>query len=487
MCDDLAACGEPHALSKWLTKLIQIAPAYGYNIKKGKSFILSSDPAKIKPFEKLITNGILKYKKGAKYLGEPVGSEEYKNKFFFERMADQNKKLEKLTRLSKTSPRSSYHLYSTYVKHKINYLQRTGLKPIHYNETQRMMKHLVDSWMGMNITSEHTMEEISHPRKYGGLGISVTTMEEETREQRERCEQATKDLRNKLLNQDQSLPPTPNTSEYNKKLAKAKRGSWKTLEDRAPTTESTQRMKEIAIRGTSNWMAAQPIKVQGKYLTKAQFHDVIRLSHGIEPKGMPTTCACGQKNSVVHAKNCHTGGYINARHDRVRDYIHKKASSVYNDTEIEPKLQRVEEQILNPGANKSDEARSDIRIKGYERDYQNTMFDVKVINTSAETHLIHDPREAMKKVEEGKDRSYKDRISRVDNATFVPMIFTSKGARTGKTNGVQSTLARRIAQTKKDKQNEVARNIYIDLSFILLRSELACIRCHRRPRTTLTH
>ena len=80
----------------------------------------------------------------------------------------------------------------------------------------------------------------------------------------------------------------------------------------------------------------------------------------MDPREMAEKCACGERNNVIHAKNCHLGGYVNLRHDAVRDFIHQRATMIFKDTEKEPNLRPIAEQCLNPGANISEEARADI-------------------------------------------------------------------------------------------------------------------------------
>ena len=228
-----------------------------------------------------------------------------------------------------------------------------------------------------------------------------------------------------------------------------------------------------------------PIKAQGRYLSKAEFHDAMKLRLGLEPNSMPNKCVCGQTNSVIHAKNCHRGGYVNLRHDTVRNFFHDKAALVFNDVEKETKLNPVEEQTLNTGANVAEGARSDVRVMGFTRDFQNTHFDVKIINTQADTHLQDNPRQAITKAEAGKDRAYKERIEKVENATFIPLVFTSKGAKSRKTSRALSKIVTKIAVKRSQEKATVAKALSTDLSFIFLKMELACIRGHRKSRASI--
>ena len=160
-------------------------------------------------------------------------------------------------------------------------------------------------------------------------------------------------------------------------------------------------------------MSAAPIRAQGRYLFKEEFQDAIRLRLGIEPANMKTKWVCKKDNSVSHSKNCHFGGYINMRHDKIRDFLQDKTSQIYHDVEKEYTLKPVEDQILQPGANVAIGARTDLRIMGFTRDFANTHFDVKIINAQAEAHVKANPKQAMIKAEEGKEQAYKERIEKV--------------------------------------------------------------------------
>jgi hypothetical protein len=172
-------------------------------------------------------------------------------------------------------------------------------------------------------------------------------------------------------------------------------------------------------------------------LKKAEFEDAVRLRVGLKLHRIAEECACGKDNSANHSRNCHLGGYINQRHDRIREYIHAKASTVYKDTETETMLDPVEEQDLNLGANTNDGARTDIRINSFTRNFQDTHMDVQIINVHETTHQREVSTKAMAKAEASKHRLYLERIQKVENATFVPFIFSTRGAKKNVTSPLQ--------------------------------------------------
>ena len=143
-------------------------------------------------------------------------------------------------------------------------------------------------------------------------------------------------------------------------------------------------------------------------------------------------CACGDTNTTIHANNCKVGGYVTRRHDVMRNFLQQKAAIVYNDTEIEPHLQVTETQPLQQRVNPQDKSRSDIRINGFNREFQNSFLDVKVINIQAKSNEKHSVAKALEQAEDEKDRKYKTRIEDVENGTFYPVVFTTKGRRSRK-------------------------------------------------------
>ena len=99
-------------------------------------------------FKKELEDGILLKTEGTRYLGAPIGSDDFKRGFFKERLNTINEKIRKLNRLCKTSPHSAYHLYTRSVKHELTYLQRVGLDENETEETVKCVKGLVEVMVG---------------------------------------------------------------------------------------------------------------------------------------------------------------------------------------------------------------------------------------------------------------------------------------------------------------------------------------------------
>ena len=68
-------------------------------------------------------------------------------------------------------------------------------------------------------------------------------------------------------------------------------------------------------------------------------------------------------------------------HNRIRDFEACLLKKVYNDVELEPQLQHLEGE--NFIGLTGDNAKPDIRARGFWREAQNAFFDVRITNTNA--------------------------------------------------------------------------------------------------------
>ena len=119
------------------------------------------------------------------------------------------------------------------------------------------------------------------------------------------------------------------------------------------------------------------------------------------------------------------GGYINMRHENVIYFIHNRGPIVFNEKESKLKLDPVEDQALKAGENIAEEARAHIRISLFDKDFQNTLVNVTLVNVQAELHWNQTTNEALKNAEENKYKLYKERAQKVEHASFIKLIFTS--------------------------------------------------------------
>ena len=70
------------------------------------------------------------------------------------------------------------------------------------------------------------------------------------------------------------------------------------------------------------------------------------------------------------------GGFVIVRHNNVWDFEANLLKTTLNDVEIEPKLQKIDNEGLNGLA--GDDAIPDIRARGVWRQRQNILFDIRL-------------------------------------------------------------------------------------------------------------
>ena len=80
---------------------------------------------------------------------------------------------------------------------------------------------------------------------------------------------------------------------------------------------------------------------------------------------IPSTCSCGEALTVDHSMICRLGGFINQRHNELRDLEAEFLSMVCSDVEIEQVLQDISVEELKRGSNKAQDARLDIQARGF--------------------------------------------------------------------------------------------------------------------------
>ena len=98
--------------------------------------------------------------------------------------------------------------------------------------------------------------------------------------------------------------------------------------------------------------------------------------------------------TVQHAQQCSRGGFINERHDSLRDFLTVLLDKVYNSVKAEPHLTNLSgEELAYNTAIKGDDARADIKARGFWRRGVDAYFDVSFANVNAQSYKVLAPNE----------------------------------------------------------------------------------------------
>jgi hypothetical protein len=240
-------------------------------------------------------------------------------------------------------------------------------------------------------------------------------------------------------------------------------------------------------KGSSALFTTLPLKQYGFSLSRTQFTDSLLMRYRLPLTGLPSTCVCGSPFSLDHSQICHLGGFINKRHDEIRNIIAADMNEVLHDVEVEPRLKPLNSMdILEKRSAITDsEARSDIRARGFWCDQQDAFFDIRVFYPNATSYISRDIHSLYRCFEQVKKNQYGERILQVDQGSFTPLIFSTCGGMSEEANTAVKKLAAMLSEKRKENYSHVVGLLRARLAFALCRAADICLRGTRRKRAPL--
>ena len=490
LADDATGAGNLRSLKTWWDIVSAEGQKYGYFVKPSKSWLILKDENKRSEATTLFENTSIQITtSGKRHLGAALGTDEFKTEYISEKVEQWCLNMKKLVKIAKCQPHAAYAPYIHAEQHKYTYFLRTitqitdQLNPL----DDIITNEFIPALFGTNITPEDR-EIFALPIKQGGLGLRLWKNEANVIYQTSKT--FTQPLQNQIKQLNMELPRSgkvikakdESISTYNEH----KKGTRTRLIEKQ-TPDMRRNLEQISEPGASRWLSARPFKEHGFDMNKGEFQDALNLRYEKPLKNLPTKCSCDSPFNVIHAMNCHRGGFINQRHDTIRDYEASLLKKVCNDVQVEPLLQPCDGFTFRPSVNTSDEARSDIRAKSFYRDGQNAFFDIQVTNADSASQQHRTIKSILKSKETNKKREYNVRIMEIEHGTFTPLIFTVKGVMGPESSSFHKILAGKIAEKTGERYEEVARLIRVKLSFLIMKSALMCIRGSRSTYTKLVH
>ena len=362
--DDAQATGQLAALRKWWDLLVLRGPGYGYFVNASKT-ILVCKPGKKDEASTVFQGTGIKFADGARDLGGVIGASSFVHSYVTDKVSSFCNEMELLSHVAESSPQAAHAAYVHGMRHRWRFLQRTipdistAFQPLESVIRQRFIPAL----LGGHIVSDAERRLLSLPGKHGGFGIDNPVLD--SKFHHSASERLSSALVHQLLQQDHILTVS------REQQAKVK----KTI-----LTENEQRCKDVSaelsstlpadqyramlaaqVKGASFLATTLPLKKYGFNLSKLEFRDHLLLRYRWPIPDLPVTCACGAPFSVDHSQICHQGGFVNMRHDEVRDLLATDMKKILKDVETEPRLSPLTGESLHPrSANTTDDARSDL-------------------------------------------------------------------------------------------------------------------------------
>ena len=333
------------------------------------------------------SEGIKITSEGQRHIGAALGSEKFKREFVEEKVKNWVKDVEEMAGMAEEEPQAVFSAFNTAMAHRWTFLQRTIEDTSEYFKPleEAIREKLIPAIVGRPV-SDIEREMLSFPYRYGGLGIQnpVKTADLEY----STSVKITKELTDLIVaqNMDISEYNEGRTKEIKRKLKAEREAILKTAaeEMKLMMVDSEIRYFETAQeKGASAWLSALPLKRLGYTLNKQEFRDAISLRYGWKIKGIPKVCSCGKENDIDHALICHKGGFVNMRHDSLRNVEGKLMEKVCKDVQIEPGLLPANPDELREGTNCAPNARLDLSARGLWSEGEKNFYDLRVTHPSA--------------------------------------------------------------------------------------------------------
>ena len=98
---------------------------------------------------------------------------------------------------------------------------------------------------------------------------------------------------------------------------------------------------------------------------------------------------------------------------------------VCKDIQVEPQLQEITGEILQPSTVTGNEARLDICARGFWQAGQMAFFDVRVFNPTSKRYVNQEISKTYEVNEIEKKKLYKERILQIEHGSFTPLVMST--------------------------------------------------------------
>ena len=483
--DDAAAGGLLKSLRAWWDALLRHGPAFGYFPNATKTMLLVKPEKCQEASEVFGDTGVVITSSGKKYLGGFLGPQEFVEEQTSEKIKEWVSEIECLARHGKSQPHAAFAALTHGLIGRWVYAMRVSsvvsddiFQPLEESISQILIPVLT----GQATPSATLRALLALPARLGGMGI--VNPKTARAKQQEASEQICEPLVKMILAQNgDALQAKHLQVGIKRRIKKAQANELRAMaEEVLSALQPTERQCATAAqeKGTSSWLVALPVQRHGFALNKGEFWDALALRYGWQLRMTPQSCRCGEPFNVNHVLICKQGGWHTIRHDDLRDMFVKLLSEVCREVSKEPCLQPLSGEQLPPSANQQDEARLDIKVRGFWNEQQDAFFDVRVFYPFAPSYQNTRLSSLYRQHEQKKRREYGFRVREIEHGGFTPLVFTTAGGVAPEAGIFMKRLASQLAEKRDEKYSTTMGWLRCATSFCLLRSCLRCLRASPR-------
>jgi hypothetical protein len=485
--DDAQGVGSLTALRAWWDKILQLGPKYGYFPKATKTHLVVKPHLVEKARAIFATTGI-QISLGQRDLGAAVGNMESRLAHIATKVSRWQADIIELGKIAQCEPHAAHAAFVHGLRHCWTYTQRTmvnidsQMQPL--EDTIR--QQFIPSLLGRTVSNEER-RMLALPGRFGGAALDNPAKSSQIKYEDSKI--ISSDLVERIIQQDRFSLPCPIVQKNIKADRRKQRENMWQNEVNALLTELPASQSRALLcaqeKGASAIITTRPVKAFGFALPKHEFRDILLMRYNWPLPNLPSRCPCGKHFDVHHSQMCKLGGFIHMRHNDVRDLFGEECKKVLNDVQLEPPLQPLNgEQLVPASANTADDARADIRVKGFWIRQQSAFFDTRIFYPHAQCYQGQPLKKIYTSIEKEKKRKYCDRILQVEHGTFTPLVFSSNGGMGKEASSTLKRLATLIAESKNESYSSTMGLLRCRFSFCLMRAAITCLRGSRRLRPT---
>jgi hypothetical protein len=501
--DDSSAIGRLDAIREWAAKMEGHGPRFGYHMNLGKCKLL------VKPehleraselFRGLTDRGLTVevageghdggLDLGQRYLGIGVGTPAFRRRFVDSKVAEWRADLSLLSQVAAVFPHESYCLLTRSMIPRWRYVMRTTpVDPVAYDPLESTLtEEFFPKAFGWSPDSDVERARCALPERHGGLSIPIPW--DLARAERESLLAGGSELVDAILRQDPGFTQETKAMrqrrdalrrERDKVAVERGRDILEACEGRARTP-----LEEALDDEGAGLLSYAPLEALGLGMTRQQFRDFIALRMGRElPDPLPELCpSCGDPNSLSHALKCKNGGWINMRHDEVKDawaQLFKKVCTGVRKEVFMPACTGV--RFASHTTTTKADARADVVVRGLFNKMEDAYTDVSVHDTGAESYLGKHPTTVLKDKERKKRRKYEERAKLA--GSFAPLVCSVYGTLAPESRKILSLVAHGLdAEDPEAERSNAVRMHRIFLQVAIAKAVSHGLRSRQRAERT---
>ena len=474
--DDSSYAAKLVNLREWFMKLSLLGPQFGYNPNPRKTVVIVH-PSYTEEAKQLFDDIGITVVEGHRFLGGFIGSKASTQEYIQERVGMWVRRIEKLSETAVSQPQAAFVALSKVLQFEWSYLQRVvnddsaAYLPISECITDRFLPSILGG-----MISEEERLLFSLPTRMGGLGIPDPTKS---------CQNAfttsktgTKSLV-KAMKFEEEFSMERHRSELKAartKLAESQKASNRAKLDKVLQTIDSKKKRAVmrAVEGkTSHWLTVMPIAKHHFDLSAAEFRDALSLRYCRPSLGLPAICdGCSAPFSLEHALDCKKGGLVIQRHNEVRDALGDIAAKAYQEVTKEPIIREADDtQSITALV-------ADLRIRGVWQPQAEALFDIRVVDTDAQSYAHRTVDDVLISAEKEKKKKYNEAAA-ARHASFSPFVVSVDGYMGKEAKTVLSRVADKLASSWGKSYAVVMGWVQARMSFAILRATNLCVRGSR--------